>query len=290
MLSTSKDKSKVGLDVEAGSIAAAEVASDGRRVSQVAIAPLDGGLIKEGEVVDPEALSHALRALFSEHKLSKSVRLGVANQRDAYNHPALPLIEESGGARDRGPLPGTGAPADAARPGCPRPSGRLPLQRRGRQPRNGSGRRGGSARHADDASRSGEGGGTAAGGNRPFGLCADPESGQGSAGARRAGPERSRCCSAGRHVLQSRRRHQPCRRPQLDLRLHPHLAVRRGVDRPAAGRAAHARPRARPPVARPRRPGEADARDRRRPGGGHGDPRDPRGGRFEAGRRASPVT
>jgi type IV pilus assembly protein PilM len=94
MLSTSKDKSIVGLDVEAGSVAAAEVASDGRQVSQVAIAPLDGGLIKEGEVVDPEALSHALRALFSEHKLSKSVRLGVANQRVAVRTIRLPLIED----------------------------------------------------------------------------------------------------------------------------------------------------------------------------------------------------
>jgi type IV pilus assembly protein PilM len=94
MLSTSKDKSKVGLDVEAGSIAAAEVSSDGRQVSQVAIAPLDGGLIKEGEVVDPEALSQALRALFGEHKLSKSVRLGVANQRVAVRTIRLPLIED----------------------------------------------------------------------------------------------------------------------------------------------------------------------------------------------------
>jgi type IV pilus assembly protein PilM len=94
MLSTSKDKSVVGLDVEAGSVAAAEVLSNGRSVSQVAIAPLDGGVIKEGEVVDPEALSQALRALFSEHKLSKSVRLGVANQRVAVRTLRLPLIED----------------------------------------------------------------------------------------------------------------------------------------------------------------------------------------------------
>ena len=95
MLSTSKDKSVVGLDVEAGSLAAAQVASRGaREVEQVAIAPLEGGLIKEGEVVDAEALSAALRAMFTEHKLSKTVRLGVANQRVAVRTFHLPLIED----------------------------------------------------------------------------------------------------------------------------------------------------------------------------------------------------
>jgi type IV pilus assembly protein PilM len=93
MLSTSKDKTVVGLDIEAGSLAAAEV-SGGRGVSQVAIAPLEGGLIKEGEVVDPEALSASLKAMFAEHKLSKSVRLGVANQRVAVRTFRLPLIED----------------------------------------------------------------------------------------------------------------------------------------------------------------------------------------------------
>jgi type IV pilus assembly protein PilM len=97
MLSTSKQKSVVGLDVEAGSLAAAEIGANGARsVSQVAIAPLAGGVIKEGEVVDPEALAAALRSLFAEHDLSKSVRLGVANQRVAVRTFRLPLIEEPG--------------------------------------------------------------------------------------------------------------------------------------------------------------------------------------------------
>lgn len=95
MLSTSKDKSIVGLDVEAGSIAAVEIAGAGsRQPAQVAIAPLEGGLIKEGEVVDAEALSAALRSMFAEHKLSKSVRLGVANQRITVRTLRLPLIED----------------------------------------------------------------------------------------------------------------------------------------------------------------------------------------------------
>jgi type IV pilus assembly protein PilM len=95
MLSSSKQKSIVGLDVEAGSVAAAEIGAGGSRdVSQVAIRPLDGGLIKEGEVVDTEALSEALRAMFTEHKLSRTVRLGVANQRVAVRTMRLPLIED----------------------------------------------------------------------------------------------------------------------------------------------------------------------------------------------------
>ena len=95
MLSSSKEKSIVGLDIEAGSIAAAQVADDGsREVQQVAIAPLDGGLIKEGEVLDTEALSASLRAMFTENKLAKDVRLGIANQRVAVRTLRLPLIED----------------------------------------------------------------------------------------------------------------------------------------------------------------------------------------------------
>src|SRR5690349_4528580 len=95
MLSTSKDKTVVGLDIEAGSLAAAEVrASGGRQVSQVAIAPLPGGLMKEGEVADPEGLSAALKSMFAEHKLAKTVRLGVANQRVAVRTFRLPMIED----------------------------------------------------------------------------------------------------------------------------------------------------------------------------------------------------
>ena len=90
-----KVKALVGLDIEAGSIAATETGADGStKVSQVAIAPLSGGLIKEGEVADPEALAAALRSLFTEHKLSKSVRLGVANQRVAVRTLRLPLVED----------------------------------------------------------------------------------------------------------------------------------------------------------------------------------------------------
>ncbi len=94
MLST-KEKSIIGLDVEAGSVAAAEVdGGHSREVSRVSITPLEGGLIKEGEVIDPSGLSAALRATFAEHKLPKTVRVGVANQRVVVRYFRLPLIED----------------------------------------------------------------------------------------------------------------------------------------------------------------------------------------------------
>jgi type IV pilus assembly protein PilM len=85
----------VGLDIETGSIAATEVRGNGSHaVSRTAIAPLDPGVVNEGEVQNPEALSEALRSLFAQHKLSKTVRLGIANQRVVVRALELPLIED----------------------------------------------------------------------------------------------------------------------------------------------------------------------------------------------------
>ncbi len=85
----------VGLDIETGSIAATEVKANGSRaVSRTAIAPLDPGIVNEGEVIDAEALSRALRGLFSRNKLGKAVRLGIANQRVVVRTMQLPLIED----------------------------------------------------------------------------------------------------------------------------------------------------------------------------------------------------
>src|SRR5436190_20370628 len=90
-----KPSSIVGLDIETGSIAATEVKSNGSRaVSRTAIAPLAPGVVNEGEVLDAEALARALRGLFSRNKLSKAVRLGIANQRVVVRTLQLPLIED----------------------------------------------------------------------------------------------------------------------------------------------------------------------------------------------------
>jgi type IV pilus assembly protein PilM len=84
----------VGLDIETGSIAATEVKDSGKKVGRTAIAPLEPGIVSEGEVENADALSAALSDLFSKHKLGKSVRLGVANQRVVVRTLRLPLIED----------------------------------------------------------------------------------------------------------------------------------------------------------------------------------------------------
>lgn len=98
MLSLTRQKktsSVVGLDIEAGSIAATEVAANGAaRVTGSAIGPLESGAFHEGEVLDPDRLSAALKSLFAEHKLGKRVRLGIGNQRVVVRTVRLPAIED----------------------------------------------------------------------------------------------------------------------------------------------------------------------------------------------------
>ena len=99
MFSTTKNKSKgiVGLEIEAGSVAATEVSVNGSiEVTGYGVAPLDPGVFREGEVVDVEALAKALEKLFSEHKLSKNVRLGIANQKVVVRTLRMPAIDDDG--------------------------------------------------------------------------------------------------------------------------------------------------------------------------------------------------
>jgi type IV pilus assembly protein PilM len=85
----------VGLDIEAGSVAAAEVQRNGEApVSAAAIEPLSAGIFHEGEVADADGLAEALKALFAKNKLSKHVRLGVGNQRVIVRTLRLPAIED----------------------------------------------------------------------------------------------------------------------------------------------------------------------------------------------------
>jgi len=89
-----QDSALVGLEIEAGSIGAAEVDQDGGGVAKVAVQALPAGAYEDGEVVDPEAVTAALRTLFDENKLSKRVRLGVANPRVVVRTVRLPAIED----------------------------------------------------------------------------------------------------------------------------------------------------------------------------------------------------
>lgn len=89
-----KASSVVGLDIEAGSVAATELATNGSvRLSAAAVEPLAPGAYGEGEVADPEALAAGLKSLFAKHKLSKRVRLGVSSQRVVVRTMRLPAIE-----------------------------------------------------------------------------------------------------------------------------------------------------------------------------------------------------
>ena len=84
-----------GLDIEAGSIAATQVAVNGSaQVTDSAIGALDPGAFHEGEVLDAGTLSAALKDFFAEHKLSKRVRLGIGNQRLVVRTMRLPAIED----------------------------------------------------------------------------------------------------------------------------------------------------------------------------------------------------
>ncbi len=76
-------------------MAAAEISTNGAtQVGRTGIAPLPAGVSRDGEVADPEALGAVLKSLFSETKLSRSVRVGVANQRIVVRTLRLPIIED----------------------------------------------------------------------------------------------------------------------------------------------------------------------------------------------------
>ncbi len=55
--------------------------------------PLGPGVFREGEVADPEALGQAIKELFNREKLSRDVRVGIANQRVAVRSMRLPAID-----------------------------------------------------------------------------------------------------------------------------------------------------------------------------------------------------
>ncbi|HEY2181776.1 MAG TPA: pilus assembly protein PilM [Solirubrobacteraceae bacterium] len=85
----------VGLDVQPGLVAAVKVRVNGSiRAERAVVKPLDADVIREGEVVDVEALGEALRELFAEGGLDKRVRLGIANQRSVMRTIELPPVTD----------------------------------------------------------------------------------------------------------------------------------------------------------------------------------------------------
>lgn len=85
----------VGLDIEPGYIVAAEASVNGSvAVRRAAGAELELDVVRDGEVLDAAALADALRNLFGEAHLSRTVRLGVANQRTVLRTLLLPPIAD----------------------------------------------------------------------------------------------------------------------------------------------------------------------------------------------------
>lgn len=84
-----------GLDIEAGSVAVAEVGVNGTtELTASAIQPLSPGVFHEGEVADADGLVQALKELYDANKLSKRVRIGIGNQRVVVRTLRLPAIED----------------------------------------------------------------------------------------------------------------------------------------------------------------------------------------------------
>jgi len=86
-------KNLVGLDIQPGYVAAVETRSGQVAVERAASAQLAPGVVRDGEVVDVETLAAVLQQMFSEHKLGKRVRLGVANHRIVMRTLDLPPLE-----------------------------------------------------------------------------------------------------------------------------------------------------------------------------------------------------
>lgn len=90
-----KHSSVVGLEIEAGSVAAAELSVNGHvEVVAHGILPLEPGVFSDGEVTNVDLLAESLRELVSQNNLGKDVRLGLANQRVVVRVMRLPVIED----------------------------------------------------------------------------------------------------------------------------------------------------------------------------------------------------
>jgi type IV pilus assembly protein PilM len=91
----SKTPVVVGLELDPGHIAAAEVSVNGSvKLKRGAVAELRPGLVRDGEVADGAALADTLKSFFAEHELPTRVRLGIANQRIVVRTLDLPPLDD----------------------------------------------------------------------------------------------------------------------------------------------------------------------------------------------------
>jgi type IV pilus assembly protein PilM len=85
----------VGLELDPGYLAAAQVEVNGKIVvTKGAVADLRPGILRDGEVADPVALTEELRKLFAENDLPSHVRIGVANQRIVVRTLDVPAADD----------------------------------------------------------------------------------------------------------------------------------------------------------------------------------------------------
>jgi type IV pilus assembly protein PilM len=89
------DEDLVGLDIQPGFVAAVQARVNGSIVAERAASlALPADSVRDGEVIDEDALSEALRELFGGSGLSKRVRVGVANQRTVLRTLELPPVTD----------------------------------------------------------------------------------------------------------------------------------------------------------------------------------------------------
>jgi type IV pilus assembly protein PilM len=91
-----RNRTVVGLDIEPGAIAAAEVTVNGRvTVQRAGSLDLPPDVVRDGEVVDIEALADALKELWAQHKgLDRKVRVGIANARIVVRTVDVPNVAD----------------------------------------------------------------------------------------------------------------------------------------------------------------------------------------------------
>ena len=85
-----------GLEIGATKAIAAQARLQGDQIvaERVAERPLPPGLMRDGLVTDPERLASELKSFFSEHKLSKRVRVGLATPRTVLRVIDLPPLDD----------------------------------------------------------------------------------------------------------------------------------------------------------------------------------------------------
>jgi type IV pilus assembly protein PilM len=92
-LRKTSDGGPFGLDIDGRFLAAAQVR--GGRLANTVSAELPSGVLSDGEVVDREALSAALKDFVSDNKLPRRVLLGVSNQQIVVRVIDLPRIDDA---------------------------------------------------------------------------------------------------------------------------------------------------------------------------------------------------